>query len=129
MMQECLIALWRNIHSLRPEASERQERAWVVWQCRGAVSHFRRKTWRWLPLDEAPLEALVAHDDTVYNELVEELDSRLDAHEKQLFPLLLENYTINEIAEDLCISYENAKTRRRRLLAKLRQYYEKIINS
>ena len=46
-----------------------------------------------------------------------------------MFPLLLENYTINEIAEDLCISYENAKTRRRRLLAKLRQYYEKIINS
>ena len=128
MLQDCYEVLWRRMHTLRNGASLWEERAWVAWQWRSVISHHRRRHRGLLPIDSYLADTIAAPDDSAYGELLEELAAELDRRDRLVLGLMLEGYTTSEIAAELHLAPENAKTVRRRLLARLRQAYDNIIN-
>ena len=121
LVQDCYIAIWCHLPSLRPAAHPLQRTAWVVLQCRSVFSHRRRsKPPEWLPIDEQLADTLPTPDDTNRHELIEELAADLPPNERRLLALMMEGCGQKEIAEKLGVSIEAAKKMRQRLIKKLR---------
>ena len=124
LVQDCYIAIWCHLPSLRPAAHPLQRTAWVVLQCRSVFSHRRRsKPPEWLPIDEQLTDTLPAPDDSSRKELLEEFAADLPPNERRLLELMLEGCDQNEIAEELAISVEAAKKKRQRLIKKIQKKY------
>ena len=129
LLEECYVALWRRQRSLRRGAKPAEVRAWVVWVCRGTIHRYRHNGHHHLTiLDDYMADSIVAPDDLGAAELLDELAASLGARDKLILSLMLEGYSASEIAERLMLHPENAKTLRRRLIERLQQAYEKIIN-
>ena len=105
LMQEVAIDLWHYRHTLRPDATEQQERLWVKYHCRSVFSHRRRRK----KIDTVPLE---------------DLATGLSPHEHQLLEMLLNGYGIGEIAEAMQIKASSASQLRLRVIGKMREAYE-----
>ena len=122
LMQEVAAALWRCRHSLRPDATEQQERLWVKYHCRSIFSHRRRrKRIVTVPLEEG---CEVAECVDELRETLEELAAGLSPHEHRLLELLLDGYSVGEIAEMLQIKASSVSQLRLRVIGKMREAYE-----
>ena len=127
MIHECYTAIWRRLGTLPRNAGAFEERSWVYWQCRGAVSHYKRRhIHSWHPIDERLAETLAATNDNATRELLEELSVDLNADEQTILRLILEGYTSDEIAQLTGYGIERVKTLRRNMLRRMRQTYEEI---
>lgn len=122
LVQDCYIAIWTHLPSLRPDANAFQRTAWVVWQCRSVFSHRRRsKPPDWIPIDEHLADTLPAPDDTARRELIEELAADLPPNEQRLLALMLEGYGQKEIAKKMNMNVEAVKKMRQRLIKKIQK--------
>ena len=122
LMQEVAIDLWHYRHTLRPDATEQQERLWVKYHCRSVFSHRRRRK----KIDTVPLEEDfdVAEPVSEHRETLEDLATGLSPHEHQLLEMLLNGYGIGEIAEAMQIKASSASQLRLRVIGKMREAYE-----
>lgn len=121
LVQECYLAIWFRLGTLRRGSIALQQRAWVAWQCRSVFSHRKRKDRPiWLPVD-ALAESIPSPDnDNSLREQIEELAVDLNAKERQLLDLLLEGYQLTEIAHMWGITYSAVKKKKQRMIEKMK---------
>ena len=121
------LAIFNSWESRRTDADERQTKAWVKWQCRGAISHWRRSRHRhrWVPLDEEHNQ-LPASDDTAAGELIDELAAHLSESDRKLLDLMRQGYKYDEIAAIMGITTGNVKVKYSRMISQMRHIYEQI---
>lgn len=123
LMQEVATALWHYRHTLRPDATAQQERLWVKYHCRSVFSHRRRRhTIETEPLGEQhdTAEPVDSHRETL-----EDLATCLTPHEHELLEMLLNGYSVAEIAERMHIKAASVSQLRQRIVIKMREAYEK----
>ena len=121
LVQDCYIAIWSHLPSLRPDAHPLQRTAWVVLQCRSVFSHRRRgKIPDWISIDEQLADSLSAPDDSGRREMIEGFSADLPPKEQRLLTLMLEGYGQKEIAEKMNMNVEAVKKMRQRLIKKIR---------
>jgi RNA polymerase sigma factor (sigma-70 family) len=126
MLQECRLSIWRHIGTLRPDASQRQTRKWVEWQCRSTFSHHRRKQRGWLLIDDTMADRLPDLRDDGLRDVVEELAADLNSRERQVLTFILEGYTSEEIASIMELALRSVYTIRYRMLKKMKKKWEEI---
>ena len=121
LVQGCYLALWRAMPKLHEGIPLRQERSWVAWQCRNALSHLlgRKRHW-WLPLDTVA-DTLEADTGLADRERLEELAEGLSPREWRYLQLLLDGYNTDEIADMLQIKPDSVYKMRRRVIDKMKQ--------
>lgn len=118
LMQDCFLALWHYRHTLRADASERQERAWVKLHCRSVFSHSdRREEVETVPLEEG---MAVAEESESPRQRLEEMAACLTPYEHRVLELILDGYSIAEIAETLEIKPASVSQLRYRMIEKMR---------
>lgn len=122
--QECLISVWRHINSVPKDATAGDERRWVVWQCRSAVSHhFRqRKLARELRLQDGHFH-ITADEEPAYRQAIDELRSMLSPQNRHPFDLMADGYSTAEMARELGIRHSSAAQLRYRIVRFLRDRY------
>lgn len=119
LIQDCLLDLWHFRHTLRPNATEGQERLWVKYRCRSVFSH--RKGPR--PYELVPLDAArsVADDPEDKRRLLEEMACCLNELEHQVLTLLLDGYSRTEIGEMLDLTPKHVSQIRFRIIEKMKK--------
>ena len=122
LMQECYLAIWLHLSTIRPDANRLEETAWVVWQCRGVFSHQqRRKRIETVPLDERMADTIAVGGNDGSREAIEELAACLNPRERQVLALMLGDYTDLEIAERLGMKVDSFQRMRLRMIEKMKQ--------
>lgn len=120
LVQECYLALWQHLDTLRPDVAKLQETAWIVWQCRSVFSHGGREIT--LPsADERLFDYLPAPDANETREILDDLAQRLTPKEQRLFALMRQDLTDLEIAERLRLKPRTVREKQRMIIEKLRQ--------
>lgn len=127
-IQECYIAIWNNLHSLREDASPFEEKKWVYWRCRSVISHLRRKKPLEVPFDNFDADLLPMLPDSPNHELIEELSVTLTPQERYILFLMLSGYSDKEIADTLHVKPDTVRIRCYRMLKKMKQVNE-LLNS
>lgn len=119
LMQEVMLHLWRYRHTLRADAGELQERAWVWIRCRSVFEHLRRRP----TVETVPLEAAlhVAAVDESHAELIDRLAADLTDAEHKVLELVLDGYTDGEMGMVLKISAAEAKRLHAAVIEKMKQ--------
>ncbi|MBR1549423.1 MAG: sigma-70 family RNA polymerase sigma factor [Bacteroidales bacterium] len=119
LIQDCLLDLWHHRHTLRPDASEAQERLWVKFRCRSVFSH-RKETWPYelATLDEA---RTVADESEDKRRLLEDMACGLNEREHQVLTLILDGYSRQEIAELLDLTPKHVSQIRFRIVEKMKK--------
>ena len=119
LMQEVMLHLWRYRHTLRADAGELQERAWVWIRCRSVFEHQRRRPRvETVPMEEA-LE--VAVEDTSARDAIDRLAADLTVLEHRVLDLVLDGYTDGEIATVMKVSATEARRIHATLIEKMKQ--------
>ena len=119
LMQDVLLAMWQRRDSLRSDANEWQERAWVRWQCRSVFSHQdRRRRLPMQPLEEEPAD--VADGESKRRE-IEALAVGLTDAEHHVLERILDGYSIGEIALELGIKPASVSQTKYRIIQKMRK--------
>lgn len=122
LMQECYLAIWQHLSTIRSDANRLEETAWVVWQCRGVFSHYhRRGRVETVPIDERMADTIPAGGSDGSREAIEELAACLTLRERQALTLMLNDYTDLEIAERLGMRVNNFQRMRLRMIEKMKQ--------
>ena len=118
LMQEVMLHLWRYRHTLRADAGELQEKAWVWIRCRSVFEHQRRRP----RVETVPMEEAlhVAAEDTSARDAIDRLAADLTAIEHQVLELVLDGYTDGEIGEVLQVSAAEAKRMHATVIEKMR---------
>ncbi len=120
-VQECYLAIWQHLDTLRPNVAKLQEAAWVVWQCRSVFSHGDREIT--LPTtDESLFDHLPAPDANEIREILDDLAQILTPEEQSLFALMRQDLTDGEIAELLHLKLRTVREKQRQIINKLRQH-------
>ena len=123
LVQECYLAIWQHLDSLRPDVMKVQETAWVAWQCRSVFSHHERKEKNRLPsADERLFDHLPAPNDSETREILDDLAGHLNPDERRLFALMRQDLTDLEIAERLHLMPRTVREHQRQIIEKLRAY-------
>ena len=104
LLQEVYIDLWRNLDKLRPDATKRQERAWVGWQARSTLYRSGRKE-RMVtePLTDEMAETIGA--DNEHREVLESCLEALSDDERQMIKYYLDGYSAKEIGQQIGASH------------------------
>ena len=119
LMQDCLADLWHYRHTLRPDATERQERLWVKYHCRSVFSHRNaRSSIETTSLDEA---RTVAEETTDNRALIATLSTTLTDAEHRLLDLIMDGYSTAEIAALLGVKNATVSQTRYRIIEKMKQ--------
>lgn len=119
LVQECLAALWHHRHTLRPGATEGQERLWVKYRCRSVFSHQDRVAKPELTtLDEA---RAVADEPDDSRRLIEEMAQGLNDREQRVLSLILDGYAPAEIGQLLDLSPKHVSQIRFRIIEKMKK--------
>lgn len=127
LVQECHISIFQHIHTLSQDADIKQERAWVIWQCRNTHSHWkRRRQFEWFPIDNRLSDTYPLQQEGSVLEYLEELAEHLSERQRYTLSLFLQGYSIKEIAEKLNIKPDSVKKQRQRMIEKMRQAYYDI---
>lgn len=120
LVQECYLAMWEHLDSLRPVAVKQQETAWVSWQCRSVFSHHDRENS--LPsVDESHFANLPVPDASEVRDILDDLAQSLTLDEQHLFDLMRQDLTDLEIAEHLGLTPRTVREKQRKIIEKLRQ--------
>ena len=123
LMQEVLLSLWRYRHTLRRDATAKDERNWVRWHCRSVWSHQQRRQ----QLPTVSLDALgdLPDGEADYHGLVEDLATGLDGRERNLLELFLQGYSIAEAGRLLGLGRKNAYRLYHEMVKKMRDNLNK----
>ena len=120
LVQDCYVAIWFHLSSLREDSNIWQQMTWVAWQCQSVFSHRRRRwTPNWLPIDDHLADTLADSDGLSQRELIEDLATDLNPRERSLLTLILEGYHQNEIAEKLETTPAAVKKMKQRIISKM----------
>lgn len=128
MMQEVVLELMHVVDRLRPEATEAEERAWVLRVAGNALIDQSRKrrveytTWG----DRQPDLPDNGDSDRAASEQIDELATHLSADDQRFLRLYREGYAVKEIASLLDISADAAGVRMHRLVKRLKTIYNEI---
>lgn len=119
LMQEVMLHLWRYRHTLRADAGELQEWAWVWIRCRSVFEHQRRRP----KVDTVPMEEAlhVAAEDTTARDAIDRLAASLTDLEHSVLELVLDGYTDGEIAAVLAVSAAEARRLHATVIEKMKQ--------
>lgn len=121
LMQECYLAIWQHLSTIRPDANRLEETAWVVWQCRSVFSHHHRHgRIETVPLDERMADTIAASGSDGSREAIEGLAACLNPRERQALTLMLDDYTDLEIAERLGMRVDSFQRMRLRMIEKMK---------
>lgn len=123
LVQDCYIAMWHHLPSLREDASQLQEAAWVAWQCRSVFSRRGKASPTLLPIDDNLTGTLVQHDDDPLRESIDAMAEVLTPHERHALELMTEGYSIGDMARELGIRRDSAAKLRHRIYEKLRRHF------
>ena len=95
LVQEVMLHLWRYRHTLRGDANEFQEKAWVWIRCRSVFEHQRRRP----RVETVPMEEAlhVITEDTSARDAIDRLSAKLTPLEHEVLELVLDGYTDSEI--------------------------------
>ena len=122
LVQEVSVALWLHFDDLRPDASPREERAWVRWWTRSVLDLQRRKERpSLLPLTAMVADTVAADDLLMHKEEMEHLMAALSPAEQELVRLHIEGYRSEEIAETMGLSRDAVYQRFHRAVVKMRR--------
>ena len=125
LVQECYMAIWNHLGTMRTDGNEWYEAGGVMWQCRSALEHWRRRHKRALRLfDGMADETLADNLASEQSELIEELAADLSDTERRILGLILMGYTPAEIGPMLGIRPVSVTRQRSRIVRKMRQTYE-----
>lgn len=129
LRQECFITIWKHEKQINTDISPLQETLWVYLLCRSAFSRLRflHRSHLYVPLNEALADTVAEPDDNVdsLRDYIETLSSVLNPHERQAVALMAEGYTPDEMARQLGIKPRSAVQLRYRIVAKLRQHFNR----
>ena len=122
LRQDCYIALWHYLPTLREGANTFHETAWVAWHCRSVFSHlrYRRRTHLFLPIDDNMADIVGEPDDSHLRDTIDSLAAHLTPHERRAFFLMADGYSAEDMARELGIKHRSAVLLRHRLVEKLR---------
>lgn len=126
LRQDCLIAVWHRLPSLRPGALRLQEAAWVAWQCRSVFSRMRFDRGLWVPIDDKIAESLAVSPEDNPREVIDLLASGLTDHERRMLDLMLEGRDASEVAKAMGIKQRSAVILRHRVIKKMKDNIDKI---
>ena len=125
LVQECYLAIWQHLASLRPEVTKLQEAAWVAWQCRSVFSHQERKNGTNPLSDFSDLSEVSGLSDvsdaSQTREILDDLAQYLTPDEQRLFALMRQDLTDLEMAERLHLKPRTIREKQRQIIEKLRQ--------
>ena len=126
LMQEVLLHLWRYRHTLRADAGELQERAWVWIRCRSVFEHLRRRP----KVETVPMEEAlhVAAEDTTARDAIDRLAASLTDLEHSVLELVLDGYTDGEIGEVLHVGTAEARRLHATVIEKMKEKAGRIKN-
>ncbi len=129
LVQDCYVAIWYHLASLRSGVHALQQAAWVAWQCRSVFSHRKRHTlFEWLPISEQLIDSLPASSSEAdLKEIIEDLATGLNDKEHRILSLILQGFAQREIAEKLEATSENVGKIRQRIIQKMQQQYDRNI--
>lgn len=128
LMQEVVLALLRAAGQRRADASEAEERTWVLLVARRTLFNLRRKRRvETVALDETM--PLAEENGNPAREIVEEMRQRLAEGDQRLLALYMDGYAVKEIAQELSISADAASVRLHRLIQRLRTLYNETYNT
>lgn len=120
LVQECLLTLWHYRHTLRPGATQGQERQWVKYHCRSVFSHRNAKYRPWIvSLDE--MQPLPQEEPPDNRERIEELARHLTDYEHRVLNLILDGYSLGDIAALLGIKTKSVSQIRYRIIEKMKK--------
>lgn len=124
LRQECAAALWKEFCRHNRFRQDSSESTWVYQiVSHAAISYMRSRKHKQLPpIDKEHEWNLLANaadpDGTLlFNELI----GQLDVCEKKMMSYYLDNRSYNDIAQQECITEDNARQRMSRLLKKLKR--------
>ena len=118
LVQDVLLTLWRRRGTLREGASQAEEYLWVRFQCRSVLQHFRRsRKPDTVPLDEnMPL----ATESVSYSDIIAELAEGLTDYEHRALELMLDGYSVDDMAKLLGIKPASVSQMRYRIVEKMK---------
>lgn len=123
--QEVRLGLWADFDSLPADSSLFEERLWVFRVARRvAWGYVRRKRPEVTVADFERFEASLVTDPRI-DSRIDLLVECLDKAEADMLDLMRRGYGIDEIAVKMNIGYEAARSRRRRMIEKMRRYAAK----
>ena len=123
MVQEVLLGLWKYLGTLRPGATEAQERMWIRLRARGILLRARQ--------GEGPPLVLVDNmpevEDAPYerDERLLLLFERLDADDRRLMQMHLDGYSFKEIGAAMGLSAAAVRMRKSRIVRQMKQMVER----
>ncbi len=127
LLHEVQTALWLRIDSLKPDTTVLQERLWVIWQVRSVAWNMRRSRRRhsYVALDPS-VDGLAAPDDSANDEMLDLLAECLDDAEREMLALIRQGFSMAEIAVRQHTTLEAARSRRRRMVDKMRRRAQEL---
>ena len=129
LIQDCYIAIWYHLASLRSGVHALQQAAWVAWQCRSTFSHRKRGEMEWLAISEELTENLsAANPEAEFRETIEDLAAGLSDREQHMLRLILEGYAQREIAVRMETTGEGINKMRQRIIQKMQQQYMRNVS-
>lgn len=118
LVQDVLAQLWHYRDRLRQGATLLEERAWVRYHCRSVFSHRRRHGE--LPTVSLDEEMAVADEHDTSGETLKAMAAVLNEREHELLELLLDGYSIAEIAKRLRMKERSVSMMKYRMIMKMR---------
>jgi RNA polymerase sigma factor (sigma-70 family) len=125
--QEVRLRIYVSLGTLRPDANEHEERAWVKLQIRSVLSNLRCVEHSDLPLEAA--DQVPDSDEQRENrELLDDLLAYLADDDRQLLQWTLDGYSGAEIADRLGIDINTAYKRISRAKQRMVGVYKRLYN-
>lgn len=123
LVQECYVTLLDGMERRKAGMSEMKERAWVYWQCRGAITRYWRGEQRYLRMliDKGEHgDATSTHEVTALT--AEDLMSCLEEKERRCFLLMAAGRSEKEIEKELGLKHRSLVQMRHNIRKKIQEY-------
>jgi len=120
LVQECYVALWSHLPELHADLPSSRATVWMLWQCRGALTHYFRLHRPWLSFDAVADRVAVDEADSASSQL-RELAASLPPRERRYVDLLLDGYSPAAIAHEMHISVDTLYKLRRRAIELMKE--------
>lgn len=121
LTQEVFLDLWISMPLYNPSYGRWSQRRWVEMRCRGVFSRWLRgRRGSVVPLDSVD-ELLPESAPDDLRDVVEELAVGLSPRERQVLDLMMEDYSVGEIAAGLGLRPRNVSQIRQRIIKRMRE--------
>ena len=122
-LQECYVSLLTYLSEHQDSMTELREQSWVFWQCRAAITRYRRSLNHFPKLlrDDVLSDTCLAPEE-VSQLTVDDLVSCLDDTERRCFLLMAAGASNEEIEQQLGLKHRSVIQIRHNIKKKLQQY-------